>query len=191
MSIVWILKLYGHPDVDRVYGPDLLREVCQGGLRKGYKHFLYGGGEGIAHLLSEKLQQEWPSIQIAGTHSPPFRPLSAEEDTDIISMINDSGADIVWIGLGSPQQERWMADHLAKINAPVMVGVGAAFDFLSGNKPQAPKWIRRSGMEWFFRILQEPKRLWPRYSRYPKFVFLIALQLLGLRDFTLKYHRER
>ncbi|MEA1978588.1 MAG: WecB/TagA/CpsF family glycosyltransferase, partial [Chloroflexota bacterium] len=114
---------------------------------------------------------------------PPFRKLTHEEDQEKIEMINAANPDVVWVGLSSPKQEYWMAEHLGRINAPVMIGVGAAFDFLSGNKPQAPRWIQRSGFEWLFRLATEPKRLWPRYRQYPAFVFLVLLQMLGLKEF--------
>jgi N-acetylglucosaminyldiphosphoundecaprenol N-acetyl-beta-D-mannosaminyltransferase len=184
MSIVWLLKLKGYKDVGRVYGPDLMKNVCQYGVKKGYRHFLYGGKAGIPEQLANQLKQKFPGIQIVGTVSPPFRPLTATEDQAIIEQINQSGADIVWVGVSTPKQEIWMSEHLKKIYSPVMIGVGAAFDFLSGNKSQAPRWIQNIGMEWLFRLLNEPTRLWHRYAQYPYFVFLVAMQSLRLIDFS-------
>jgi len=137
----------------------------------------------VLKALAQRLKKDFPEIKIVGSYSPPFRELTAEEDQTIVENIERSGVDIVWVGLSSPKQEYWMAEHLGKINAPVMIGVGAAFDFLSGNKPQAPRWIQRSGFEWLFRLANEPERLWPRYRQYPRFVWLILLQLIGLKIF--------
>lgn len=186
MSIVWLLRFMGHKHIERVYGPKLMLETCRLSVEKGWRHFLYGGEPGVAQSLQERLQERFPNIIIAGTYTPPFRPLTPEEDADVIARIYESHADLVWVGLGTPKQERWMADHLGRINAPVMVGVGAAFDFLSGSKPQAPRWIQRSGLEWLFRLASEPKRLWPRYRQYPLFVWLVLLQLLGLKEFPIE-----
>jgi N-acetylglucosaminyldiphosphoundecaprenol N-acetyl-beta-D-mannosaminyltransferase len=183
MAIVWLLRLHGHRQVSRVYGPDVMLEVCRSGLAKGYRHYLYGGGEGVAELLARKLMQRLPGLQVAGMHTPPFRDTMELEDADAVERINAAGPDVVWVGLSTPKQERWMAAHLGRVNAPVMVGVGAAFDFLSGRKRQAPLWVRRSGLEWLFRLASEPRRLWPRYRRYPAFVWMAALQLLKVRRF--------
>ena len=180
MAVVWLLRLKGHRHVERVYGPDLLLATCRHGLQKGYRHYFYGGASGVADRLIERLSAQCPGLQIAGALSHPFRPITLEEDREIISQINESHADIIWVGLGSPKQEIWMHAHLGRITAPVMVGVGAAFDFLSGNKPQAPAWMQRSGLEWLFRFAHEPKRLWPRYRQYPKFIVLAASELLGV-----------
>lgn len=186
MSIVWILKAKGFRSVGRVYGPDLMLAVCQDGVEKKYRHYLYGGEQGVAAALASRLTDRFDELQIAGTHSPPFRKLTADEDQAEVEKINSTNPDIVWVGLSSPKQERWMAEHLGKIDAPVMIGVGAAFDFLSGRKHQAPRWIQRSGFEWLFRLATEPKRLWPRYRRYPKFVLLVLAQMLGLKDFPIE-----
>lgn len=186
MSIVWLLKLQGYRDVERVYGSDLLLKACRFGLSHNWCHYFYGGGEGVAESLVARLRTLYPDIEVAGTYTPPFRPLTQDEDEGVVAAINQSEADIVWVGLSSPKQERWMAGHLGRIQAPVMIGVGAAFDFVSGNKPQAPRWIRQSGFEWLFRLATEPRRLWPRYRQYPLFVWLVILQLLGLRDFSLE-----
>jgi len=186
MSVVWILKLLGHKDVGRVYGPDIMLALCQFGLEKKYRHFLFGGKPGIAEALASQLIERFDGLQIAGTHSPPFRKLTHEEEQETIEKINAAKPDIVWVGLSSPKQEYWMAEHLGRINAPVMTGVGAAFDFLSGSKPQAPRLIQRSGFEWLFRLATEPKRLWPRYRQYPLFVWLVLLQLLGIKEIPVE-----
>jgi N-acetylglucosaminyldiphosphoundecaprenol N-acetyl-beta-D-mannosaminyltransferase len=180
MAVVWLLRLKGHKQVRRVYGPDLLLAVCEDGAAKGYRHYFYGGAPGVAETLVEKLSARIPNLQVVGTCAPPFGSISLKEDEEIIQQINRTNADILWVGLGSPKQEIWMQEHLGKINATVMVGVGAAFDFLSGNKAQAPLWLQRSGLEWLFRLLSEPKRLWPRYRHYPKFAFLALMEILGL-----------
>jgi N-acetylglucosaminyldiphosphoundecaprenol N-acetyl-beta-D-mannosaminyltransferase len=185
MPMVWINKLRGNSHVGRVYGPDLMREICKTGVVKGHKHFLYGGGDGVAGQLAEKLKQQYPGIQIVGTYTPPFRPLTDDEDREVIQMINASGADIVWVGLSTPKQEYWMSRHLGRLHAPVMVGVGAAFDFIAGLKKQAPRWIQKIGMEWCYRMCTEPKRLAKRYLvNNPLFVWNMILQTLGLRDFS-------
>ena len=183
MAVVWLLRLLGMKHVSRVYGPDLLLAACQHSTKVHWKHFFYGGAPNIAELLAQRLAQRFPGLKIVGVYSPPFRPLTMEEDKAIVETINASGADIVWVGISSPKQEIWMSQHLGRLNAPVMVGVGAAFDFLSGNKKQAPRWIQRSGFEWLFRFASEPRRLWRRYAQYPLFVLLVTSQLLGLRKF--------
>ena len=185
MAIVWLLRLRGHRRVERVYGPDLMLEVCRHGLDRRYRHFLFGGEAGVAEALRGRLEERFPGLEVVGTWSPAFGPISEQEDTSTVERINAAKPDIVWVGLGTPKQERWMAAHLGRLTAPVMIGVGAAFDFLSGRKPQAPRWMQRIGMEWFFRLATEPRRLWPRYRRYPLFVLLATAQLLGLKRYPL------
>jgi N-acetylglucosaminyldiphosphoundecaprenol N-acetyl-beta-D-mannosaminyltransferase len=186
MSVVWLLRLRGHRATRRVYGPDLMLEICRDGVSKGYRHFLLGGEPGVADGLGSNLAQRIPGVDIVGTVSPPFDALSEQDDRRLVEQVNAAGPDIVWVGLGSPKQERWMADHLGRVTAPVMVGVGAAFDFLSGRKRQAPRWVQRMGFEWLFRLASEPRRLWPRYRQYPWFVALVLEQALGLRQFTVE-----
>lgn len=183
MPIVWLLRGHGYNHVDRVYGPDLMREICKQSMQKGYRHFLYGGATGVPEKLATILQRDYPGLTIVGTYSPPFRALTAAEDQTIIAQINSTKPDIVWVGLGSPKQERWMAAHVGQIEGATLIGVGAAFDFLSGAKKQAPRWIQRSGFEWLFRLLSEPRRLWRRYLvNNSLFVLLITAQLLGRKD---------
>lgn len=181
MAVVWLLKLKGHPNVSRVYGPDLMLKSCSSGLEFGWRHYFLGGTPEAQEQLKKTLQTRFPEIQIAGQMSPPFRALIPEEEQAIIDEINAARADILWVGFGSPNQEIWMYNHLGKINVPLMVGVGAAFDFLSGRKRQAPHWIQRIGMEWLFRLMSEPARLWPRYRQYPRFLYLVCKELLRER----------
>lgn len=179
MPLVWLARLMGFREVARVYGPDLMLAICERSIARGWRHFLYGGAPAVPELLARKLSERFAGIGIAGMYSPPFRPLTANEDQDIVARINDSGADIVWVGLSTPKQERWMAAHRAALRVPVLIGCGAAFDFHAGLKAQAPRWIQRSGLEWMFRLLSEPRRLGPRYLvNNPLFVGLIIRQLL-------------
>lgn len=186
MPIVWICKLKGHRHVSRVYGPDLMLALCRRSVDKGFTHFFYGGADSVPEQLSQALRSKFPELRVAGAVSPPFRPLTPEEDSAIVEHINDANPDIVWVGLGSPKQERWMAEHRTRLAAPVLIGVGAAFDFHAGTKKQAPYCMQRSGLEWLFRLLTEPRRLWRRYLYdNPGFVALIVLQSIGLRRYTL------
>jgi N-acetylglucosaminyldiphosphoundecaprenol N-acetyl-beta-D-mannosaminyltransferase len=187
MPLVWLSWFHRLQGVGRVYGPDLMLEVCRHPEGIAARHFLYGGGEGVADRLAARLRDLIPGLRIVGTYTPPFRPLTDEEDAEIVGTINRSGADIVWVGLSTPKQERWMAQHLGRITAPVMIGVGAAFDFHAGLKRQAPLWMQRSGLEWSFRLVTEPRRLWRRYLiNNPMFVTLTMVQLLGLRTFRVE-----
>jgi N-acetylglucosaminyldiphosphoundecaprenol N-acetyl-beta-D-mannosaminyltransferase len=186
MPLVWLGRRLGFGQIKRVYGPDLMLALCEHSMGKAYSHFLYGGGPEVPEKLAEELKDRFPGLQVAGVYSPPFRELTPEEDEGVIKMINDSGAQIVWIGLSTPKQEKWMSSHLKKLKAPVLIGVGAAFDIHSGLKPQAPAWMRNSGLEWLFRLITEPKRLWKRYAiNNPMFVALAARQLLGWPPATL------
>ena len=183
MAVVWLLRLRGHSHVDRVYGPDLVESLCQLSLATGWRHYFYGSTPEVLANLTGRLAERFPGLKVVGSHSPPFKPLTKEEDQSIIQEINTANPDIVWVGIGTPKQERWMASHLDQLSASVLIGVGAAFDFLSGNKPQAPGWIQRCGLEWIFRLLSEPRRLWRRYAEYPYFVWLVIAQMLGLRSY--------
>jgi N-acetylglucosaminyldiphosphoundecaprenol N-acetyl-beta-D-mannosaminyltransferase len=165
----------------RMRGPDLTTSVCAVAAERGWSSFFYGGAPGTPELLSRKLRERFPGLRVAGCHSPPFRPLTPEEDERIVAKINGSGADLVWVGLSTPKQEKWMADHLGRLTAPVLLGVGAAFDVHAGLKHQAPSWLRPSGLEWVWRALQDP-RLWRRYVRNnPVFLARIARQRPYLR----------
>ncbi len=191
MPLVWLSRRLGFPQVERVYGPDLLLALAEHGLERGYRHFFYGGAPGVAERLAARLRERFPGIRIAGAYAPPFRPLSPEEDAAVVALINRLRPDIVWVGLGCPKQERWMAEHVERLEAPVLVGVGAAFDFLSGAKRQAPRWMQRHGLEWLFRLAQEPGRLWRRYLLdNPRFVLAVALQLSGIRRYPGLWSRD-
>jgi N-acetylglucosaminyldiphosphoundecaprenol N-acetyl-beta-D-mannosaminyltransferase len=178
MPLVWLSRLYGWRNTRRVYGPDLMLDVCERSLATGYRHFFYGGNEGVPERLADRLQRRFPGLIVAGTYSPPFRAVTVDEDEAIVSRINDSKPDIVWVGLSTPKQEHWMAQHVDRITASVLIGVGAAFDFHAGLKRQAPRWMQQSGLEWLFRLGTEPRRLWRRYLvNNPLFVWLMFLQL--------------
>jgi|SRR5215472_439239 len=182
MPMVWISRLKGHDHVRRVYGPDLMLALCQHSVSRGYRHFFYGAAQGVPELLARRLEERFPGLQTVGCYSPPFRPLTLREDEQILSTINSADPDIVWVGLGCPKQQRWMYEHIGRLRAPVLVGVGAAFDFLSGLKKQAPRWMQGCGLEIVFRVLTEPRRLWYRFlSNHPRFVALVLLDFLGLK----------
>ena len=181
MPEVWLGKLKGHRGIEKVYAPEIMLEVFRRSPEAGYRHFFYGGREGVADTMAARLRADYPGIRIVGTYCPPFRPLTEAEIEDLTSTINASNADIVWCGLGCPKQERWMDLFRPRLNAPVLIGVGAGFDFISGEKPLAPRWIRRSGLEWFYRLLSDPRRLWRRYGRVvPLFLWLVAREAVGL-----------
>jgi len=181
MPLVWISRLRGHRGVERVYGPDLMLACCESSVAKGYRHFFYGGATGVPERLSERLQKRFPGLQIAGQWSPPFRELTTLEEAELIERINTARPDIVWIGLSTPKQERWMARYVGQISAPVLIGVGAAFDMHAGVKKQAPRWMQRSGLEWLFRLGAEPRRLWRRYLiNNPWFAWRLLLQWTGV-----------
>lgn len=175
MPLVWASHWAGASHVDRVYGPDLMLELCARAADRGWRSFFYGGKPGVAELLAERLAARFPGLIVAGTESPPFRELSPEEDAAAVERINAARPDIVWVGLGTPKQERWMAAHTDRVLAPALIGVGAAFDIHAGLLPQAPRWMQRSGAEWLYRLAREPRRLWRRYlSNNPRFVLAVA-----------------
>jgi N-acetylglucosaminyldiphosphoundecaprenol N-acetyl-beta-D-mannosaminyltransferase len=181
MPIVWISRLMGHRQVERVYGPDLMLAVCEQSVSRRYRHFFYGGWPAdVVEKLAVRMRERFPGIEIVGTYAPPFRPLTKEEDLAVIDVINAAQPDIVWIGLGAAKEEYWAASHVGRVTAPVLIGVGAGFDFHAGVKPQAPRWMMRAGLEWFFRMISEPRRLGPRYLKdNPVFIWNILLQTLG------------
>lgn len=186
MPLVWALKRAGHADSDRVYGPDLMLSLFKRGEAKGLRHFLYGATDQTLDRLQAQLLKKFPRAQIVGAYAPPFRDLSQQELEAVAERINLSAADIVWVGLGSPKQELWMAHMRGLLDASVLIGVGAAFDFHAGGKRQAPKFIQRSGLEWAFRLACEPRRLWRRYAVVvPNFIVLSLMQRLGIRQFPL------
>ena len=187
MPLVWLGRLKSKHAVTRVYGPDLMLALCELSAQRGYRHFFYGGAAGVAELLAQRLQARFPGLQVAGTYAPPYRPAAYEEASQTIDLINQAKPDIIWVGLGTPKQDLWMAAHRHRLTAPVLIAVGAAFDFHAGRIPQAPQWMQRSGLEWFFRLLHEPRRLWYRYLVYnPLFILLTLVQSLGLKKFSLE-----
>jgi N-acetylglucosaminyldiphosphoundecaprenol N-acetyl-beta-D-mannosaminyltransferase len=186
MPLVWGLRLLGDTNATRVYGPDLTPLVLATAETNQLPVGFYGGSPSTLARLQNVVANRFPNLRIAYAYSPEYRPLTPEEDSRIIRDINASGARILFIGLNTPKQEYWMAAHIGKVHT-VMIGVGAAFDFIAGTKRQAPRWMMRIGMEWFFRLLTEPKRLWKRYLKHnPRFVVLFALQLLGSKKFSAR-----
>jgi N-acetylglucosaminyldiphosphoundecaprenol N-acetyl-beta-D-mannosaminyltransferase len=179
VPLVYFLRLTGRKHAQRVYGPDLMREMTATSGARGYRQFYYGGDVGIAERLKDNLVRSVPALQVVGTFCPPFRKMTPAEDRAVVDMINGARPDIVWVGLSTPKQERWMAAHLGRIDAPVMIGVGAAFDFLAGAKRQAPKWMQRHALEWLFRLCSEPRRLWRRYAYIvPGFMIIACCELV-------------
>jgi N-acetylglucosaminyldiphosphoundecaprenol N-acetyl-beta-D-mannosaminyltransferase len=180
--LVWALRALGH-EASRVYGPDLMAKYCERSAKTGVKMYLYGGrNQGALVELALRLRRRFPGLQIVGGYSPPFRPLTDDEQDFVVDDINRSGADVVWVGIGQPKQEIWMREYRDRLEAPMLVGVGAAFDFHAGLVPQAPSWLQATGLEWLFRLVQEPRRLWRRYVRYnPRFVAGFARQYARAR----------
>lgn len=181
MPLVWLGRLRGFASMKRrVYGPELMETFCKQTGAK-YRHFFYGGAPGVAKQLA-RVEQERHGIQIAGTYCPPFRPLNEDEELQIQSLINAAKPDVLWVGLSTPKQEAWMHRHRDHLNVPVMLGVGAAFDLNTGRLKQAPRWMRESGLEWLFRLMAEPRRLWRRYIiNGSGFVWSVFLEVLGIR----------
>lgn len=182
MPLVWL----GPPGTERVYGPDLLLAVCDAGRTSGLRHYFYGGAPGVADNLRAKLTARFPGLEVVGTSSPPYRPPTAEETAAFRAAITRLRPDVIWIGLGTPKQETFMAAHASSLDAAVLIGVGAAFDFHSGRVRQAPRWLQRSGLEWFFRLCTEPRRLAARYLvTNPLFVLHVLAQRTGLKKYPL------
>lgn len=184
MPIVWVARLRGFKNVSRVYGPDFMLELCRHSVSRGYRHFLFGGNEGVADDLRKKLTSRFPGLQVVGTFTPPYRALNAVEERDLETLLAETMPDIFWVGLGSPKQERFMAEYYQKLNTKLMVGVGAAFDFHSGRVKEAPEWLKETGFQWAYRLIREPRRLWKRYLNcVPRFIVAIALQLSRIRRY--------
>jgi N-acetylglucosaminyldiphosphoundecaprenol N-acetyl-beta-D-mannosaminyltransferase len=187
MPLSWIGRLQGFKQMDRVYGPDLLLELCAASMDGSVRHFFYGGGPGVAESLKAALESRFPGLCVCGTYTPPFQPLNDREESDLVRLMEQTRPDICWVGLSTPKQERFMSAYLERLPATLLIGVGAAFDLHSGRLRQAPYWMQRSGLEWFFRLTQEPKRLWKRYLiNNPLFVARILGQLTGLNRYPLK-----
>ena len=186
MPTVWVGRLRGHSSMGRVYGPDFMLEMCRRSVVQGCRHFLYGGGPGTVELLKRRLERLVPGIWIVGAYTPPFRPLSPGEEEKLAATIAQARPDIIWVGLSTPKQERFMAQMLDRLDTRLMVGVGAAFDIHAGLLPDAPSWMKATGLQWLYRLMKEPRRLWRRYlANNPAFIWRIVLQFTGIRKFEL------
>lgn len=187
MPMVWVGRLRGHREMRRVYGPDLMLDVCAWSEKERCRHFFFGGAPDVTEILSHRLKKRFPDLQIVGHYTPPFRPLNSNEELELRETVRVARPDIMWVGLSTPKQERFMAEFLARLDVTLMIGVGAAFDFHAGRVRQAPRWMQRSGLEWFFRLYQEPRRLARRYLRNnPLFILKIGGQFLGLKKYRLE-----
>jgi N-acetylglucosaminyldiphosphoundecaprenol N-acetyl-beta-D-mannosaminyltransferase len=185
MPLVWLLRLAGHRNAGRVYGPDLMLCLLERSVAQNLTHFFYGATETTLSQLQAKLTARFPGLRVIGTLAPPFRALTPAEDNEVTAAINRANPDVVWIGLSTPKQEIWMAEHRARLNAKVLLGVGAAFDFHAGRRRQAPSWMQRSGLEWLFRLYQEPRRLGRRYLySNSRFLLEIVAQKTGLHKYS-------
>jgi N-acetylglucosaminyldiphosphoundecaprenol N-acetyl-beta-D-mannosaminyltransferase len=186
MPTVWVGRLQGHDQMRRVYGPDFMIELCRHSVARGFRHFLYGGNDGVAQQLAVNLRDQIPGLQIVGTYTPPFRPLTAKEEQDLFAQVSEARPDVIWVGLSTPKQERFMAQYIDRLDTKLMVGVGAAFDLHTGRMIDAPDWVKAIGMQWFHRMLQEPRRLAKRYLiNNPIFVMRIMMQFTGIRRYSL------
>lgn len=186
MPMVWMGRLQGFENMGRVYGPDLMLRVCDWSAKTGYSHFFYGGAPGVGEALAARLKSRFPELRVAGTYTPPFRPLTPDEDAQLVTLVRSCKPDIFWVGLSTPKQERFMSQYWKRLDARLFFGVGAAFDFHAGKLRQAPRWMQRSGLEWFFRLCCEPRRLWRRYLRNnPLFLARATMQLTGLKRYPL------
>jgi len=182
MPMSWIGWLRGHKQMDRVYGPDFMANLCQISAGKGYRHYLYGGQPGVAADLKTALEKRYPGLQIVGTFTPPFRSLTQEEENNLLIDVQNARPDILWVGLSTPKQECFMAQYVNRLRVPLLIGVGAAFDFHTGRLHESPGWIKRAGLQWLHRLMQDPRRLWKRYLfNNAKFIWRIATQLPKLR----------
>lgn len=183
MPLIWLGRHRGLSLRRRVYGPELMLRVCEEGVAQGCRHYFYGAAPGVAEKLAAVLQKKAVGLRIAGTFSPPFRSLTAEEDAHVVDAIKATSPDVLWVGLGTPKQEMWMEEHQARLQVPVIVSVGAAFNINAGLKRQAPVWMRENGFEWLFRLFQEPKRLWRRYILYgSEFIFRLAFKMIRFEE---------
>ena len=184
MPLVIVSRLQGHRTAGRAFGPDVMWALLGRSVALGTSHFFYGGKEGVADRLAEISKEAFPGLRVAGTYCPPFRSLTPDEEAEIVTLINDSGADVVWVSLSTPKQEQWIAAFQGRLNVKLLCSVGAAFDYHTGSIAFAPEWAKMASLEWIFRLFQEPRRLWRRYFEIvPKFLFLILLQGIGLRRF--------
>jgi len=191
MPLVWLQHWYGHKSAERIYGPDIMLSLCQEKYNRTIKHYFYGGSPHVTNMLIHSLRQRNANICISGYYYPP---IVAEEDLSldptIVNLLNASEANVIWVGLGSPKQDLWMQIYQPHLKGKLLIGVGAAFDFISGNKAQAPEWMRHAGLEWLFRLLSEPRRLWKRYIIY-NVRFLMALFHQPRKKTPEKVNRRR
>jgi N-acetylglucosaminyldiphosphoundecaprenol N-acetyl-beta-D-mannosaminyltransferase len=186
MPLVWLGRWHGHGTITRVYGPDLMLAVCDAGRSIGLTHYFYGGAVGVAEELRTRLSARFDGLSVVGTFTPPFRPLNPAELAHLQADVAAKQPDVIWIGLSTPKQERFAAEVAGSLDAGVLVTVGAAFDFHAGRVRQAPRWMQQSGLEWFYRLCMEPRRLWKRYLvNNPLFLIRIGAQLSGLRKYPL------
>lgn len=186
MPMVWLGRAQGNQPMTRVYGPDYMAELCRWGLPRGYRHFLYGGKPRVAELLRQRLETRFPAIQIVGSYTPPFGALSEAQEHELREQVAACAPDILWVGLSTPKQERFMAEHVGQLDVALMAGVGAAFDLHAGLATDSPDWIKQCGLQWLDRLRKEPRRLWRRYlQNNPAFVWNIALQLTRVRQFSV------
>ncbi len=184
MPMSWVGHLQGLSQMDRVFGPEFMAAMCQLSLQRDYRHFLYGGEPGVAEILRTTLEAKFPGLRVVGTYTPPFRALTEAEQDEVLTQVRASKPHILWVGLSTPKQERFMAQYIDRFEVPLLVGVGAAFDYHTGRIRDCPRWVKRAGLQWLHRLMQEPRRLWKRYLRNnPAFVWNIMLQLFKLRQF--------
>lgn len=188
VGVIWAARILGYAHHGRVTGPTLMLKACDWGREHGLRHYFLGGADGVAEKLADVLSEKYPGLEVAGVCCPPFRPLSDAEDAELIAEVNATRPDIVWVGLGAPKQEKWMHAHLGQVDAAAMVGVGAAFDFHSGNVKWAPRWLRYLGMEWAYRLVLEPKRMWRRNLDSPLFLAKVVGQRIAR---TLRFGSSR
>ena len=183
---VWVGKLQNHRRMGRVFGPDFMRDLCASSLKNGYTHFLYGGKPGIAEELRGNLEKWFPGIRVVGTFTPPFGPLNCQEQGELQETIARLAPDIIWVGLSTPKQELFMAQMIDRLNCRLMIGVGAAFDIHTGKLRDAPRWVKKAGLQWLHRVYQEPGRLWKRYLiNNSAFLWHLAFQISGIRRYEL------
>jgi N-acetylglucosaminyldiphosphoundecaprenol N-acetyl-beta-D-mannosaminyltransferase len=186
MPMVWMGRLQGFHSIGRVYGPDLMLRICALSADRKLTHFLYGGVPGVVETLKRKLESQFPGLQVVGTFTPPFRPLTDQENEDLRRRVAEAKPDLFWVGLSTPKQEKFMAEYCTRLDARLFLGVGAAFDFHTGRLPQAPRWMQRCGLEWLFRLKCEPRRLWKRYCKNnPLFVLRALGQLTRISKYRL------
>jgi N-acetylglucosaminyldiphosphoundecaprenol N-acetyl-beta-D-mannosaminyltransferase len=179
---VWVGWLRGLFQMRQVTGPTIMLRICALSAEKGYTHFFYGGNDGVANQLRDALTQRFPGLKVVGTYTPPFRPLTGDEEADLIRQVAEMKPDFFWVGLSTPKQERFMDQYISKLDTKVILGVGAAFDIHTGRIKDAPYWMKVTGVQWIHRIYQDPKRLWKRYLvNNPKFIYRITLELLGIQ----------